>query len=79
LQCFSTMVELAREGTLCIAVTHDLNLALSHCSRVLVLDHGKATADFDAAGDTTEARWLAALSPRLRMGRTPEGRPWVLY
>ena len=37
--------ELAREGALCIAVTHDLNLALTHCSRVLILDQGKLAAD----------------------------------
>ena len=38
--CFSTLAELACEGALCIAVTHDLNLALAHCSRVIILDHG---------------------------------------
>jgi ABC-type cobalamin/Fe3+-siderophores transport system ATPase subunit len=79
LHCFSTLAELAREGALCIAVTHDLNLALAHCSRVLILDRGSLAADFatqDAAADT---EWLARLSPRLRMAHTPEGKPWVLY
>ncbi len=33
------------KGRLCIAVTHDLNLAFSHCTRVLVLDQGKLAAD----------------------------------
>jgi iron complex transport system ATP-binding protein len=79
LQCFSTLAELAREGALCIAVTHDLNLALAHCTRVLILNRGRLAGDFateDAAGNTS---WLAWLSPRLRMSKTPEGKPWVIY
>src|SRR5262249_3655815 len=48
LHCFSTLAELAREGALCIAVTHDLNLALAHCTRFLVLNHGRLAADFPA-------------------------------
>jgi iron complex transport system ATP-binding protein len=79
LQCFSTLAELAREGALCIAVTHDLNLALAHCTRVLILNHGRLAADFatqEAAGNTS---WLSWLSPRLRMSQTPEGKPWVIY
>jgi ABC-type cobalamin/Fe3+-siderophores transport system ATPase subunit len=79
LQCYSTLAELAREGALCIAVAHDLNLALAHCTRILVLHEGKLGADllsFDAA---TNPQWLSWLSPRLRMEQTPEGRPWVLY
>lgn len=79
LHCFSTLAELAREGALCIAVTHDLNLALAHCSRILILDRGSLAADFatQQAADNTD--WLSRLSPRLRMAHTPEGRPWVLY
>jgi iron complex transport system ATP-binding protein len=79
LQCFSTLAELAREGALCIAVTHDLNLALAHCTRVLILNQGKLSADFAAEKATANPEWLSWLSPRLRMSTTPEGRPWVLY
>jgi iron complex transport system ATP-binding protein len=79
LQCFSTLAELAREGALCIAVTHDLNLALAHSTRLLILDGGKLAADFVAEEAASTAEWLPLLSPRLRMTRTPEGRPWVLY
>jgi iron complex transport system ATP-binding protein len=79
LHCFSTLGELAREGALCIAVTHDLNLALTHCSRVLILDRGRVAADFATQEAAVNSDWLARLSPRLRMTRTPEGKPWVLY
>jgi ABC-type cobalamin/Fe3+-siderophores transport system ATPase subunit len=79
LQCFSTLAELAREGALCIAVTHDLNLALAHCTRVLILDRGTVAADFAAQAAAVDTDWLSRLSPRLRMTQTPEGKPWVLY
>jgi iron complex transport system ATP-binding protein len=79
LHCFSTLSELAREGALCIAVTHDLNLALAHCSRVLILDRTNLVADFATQQAAVDTEWLSRLSPRLRMAHTPEGKPWVLY
>jgi iron complex transport system ATP-binding protein len=79
LQCFSTLAELAREGALCIAVTHDLNLALAHCTRLMILDRGKLAADLASTEAADNPGWLSRLSPRLRMSRTPEGEPWVLY
>jgi iron complex transport system ATP-binding protein len=79
LLCFSTLAELAREGALCIAVTHDLNLALAHCTRLMILDRGKLAADFAAEDAAAKPDWLSRLSPRLRMAQTPEGKPWVLY
>jgi ABC-type cobalamin/Fe3+-siderophores transport system ATPase subunit len=79
LQCYSTLAELAREGALCIAVAHDLNLALAHCTRILVLHGGKLAADLSSAEAATNRQWLSWLSPRLRMAQTPEGKPWVLY
>jgi iron complex transport system ATP-binding protein len=79
LHCFSTLAELAREGALCIAVTHDLNLALSHCTRVLVLDQGNLAADLSIHDAARDSGWISRLSPRLRLSQTPEGKPWVLY
>jgi iron complex transport system ATP-binding protein len=79
LQCFATLAELAHEGALCIAVTHDLNLALTYCTRLLILNQGKLSADFATEEATANPEWLSWLSPRLRMSLTPEGRPWVLY
>lgn len=79
LQCFAVLAGLACEGALCIAVTHDLNLALSHCSRVLILDGTKLAADFAAEDAASNPEWLSWFSPHLRMANTPEGKPWVFY
>jgi iron complex transport system ATP-binding protein len=79
LQCYTTLAELAREGALCIAITHDLNLALTHCTRMLILHQGKLAADFATSEAAHASGWLDWLSPRLRMTHTPEGNPWVLY
>lgn len=79
LHCFTTLAELAREGALCIAVTHDLNLALAHCTRVLLLDRGNLDSDLSVNDAARNPEWLSRLSPRLRMSQTPEGKPWVLY
>lgn len=79
LQCFATLRELAREGALCIAVTHDLNLGLAHCTRVLLLDGGRISRDIPAEKASVDPNWICALSPQLRIVNTPEGRPWILY
>jgi ABC-type cobalamin/Fe3+-siderophores transport system ATPase subunit len=79
LQCFSLLREETTKGTACIAVTHDVNLALTFCSRIVVLaDH---TIAYDAP--TTEAyarpEWLGLFSSRLQLTTTPSGQPWVCY
>jgi len=79
LQCFSTLAELAREGALCIAVTHDLNLALAYASRLLILNQGALAEDFAAHSAAENSAWLPLLSPRLCMAQTAEGKPWVHY
>ena len=79
LDCFATLAHLTREGALCIAVTHDLNLALAHCSRLLVLDGGHLAADLRIDQASAEPAWLRLLSPRLRVVHEPGGRPWVHY
>jgi ABC-type cobalamin/Fe3+-siderophores transport system ATPase subunit len=79
LHCFATLAELAREGALCIAVTHDLNLALTHCTRVLILDEGRLATDLSIEDAARDPSWLSRLSSRLRISQTPEGKPWVLY
>lgn len=79
LQCFSTIAELARGGALCVAVTHDLNLALAYCTRLLVLHQSYLAADLPIDKAAVDSTWLRWLSSRLEMARTPDGRPWVLY
>jgi iron complex transport system ATP-binding protein len=42
---YRILADLASQGMLVIAVTHDLNLALQFADRALVLDHGRLTAE----------------------------------
>ena len=78
LQCFSLLQREASRNALCIAVTHDLNLALAHCTRIVVLA-GKSIAADIPVSDAASSDWLELFSTRLRMGHTPEGRPWVWF
>ena len=79
LQCFSLLREETTKGTACIAVTHDVNLALTFCSRIVVL--ANRTIAYNAP--TTEAyarpEWLGLFSSRLQLTTTPSGQPWVCY
>jgi len=79
LRCFDLLAEEARNGKLCIAVTHDLNHALSYCSRLWVLADQKLVVDraIDDARQTPD--WLGLFSKRLQLGQTPDGKPWVWY
>jgi len=79
LHCFTVLREEAKTGKLCIAVTHDLNLALTHCSRIIVLADGIVAHDLPASKAHEEDAWLQLFSSRLRMGTTPAGAPWIWY
>lgn len=79
LQCFSLLRDEASKGTACIAVTHDVNLALTFCSRIVVLaDH---TIAYNAPTNQASGRqdWLGLFSSRLQLTTTPSGQPWVCY
>ena len=79
LRCFDLLAEEARSGKLCIAVTHDLNLALSYCSRLLVLAKQKLVADRSTSDARRHSDWLGFFSNRLQLGDTPDGKAWVWY
>lgn len=79
LQCFSMLREEADRGATCIAVTHDINLALTFCTRLLVLADGTVAADASTEAAVRDSAWLSLFSPRLEVTRTPAGRPWVYY
>jgi iron complex transport system ATP-binding protein len=79
LQCFSTLREEADGGVACIAVTHDINLALTFCTRVLVLGDKTVAADASVEAAAQDPAWLRLFSSRLVFTRTPAGRPWVSY
>lgn len=79
LRCFDLLAEEARNGKLCVAVTQDLNLALSYCSRLLILAGQKLVMDRSTADARRLPDWLGFFSDRLRLGETPNGKPWVWY
>lgn len=79
LHCFSVLREEARAGKLCVAATHDLNLALTYCTRALVLANGVIAHDIRTAEAHENGDWLALFSSRLNMGKTPAGAAWVWY
>jgi ABC-type cobalamin/Fe3+-siderophores transport system ATPase subunit len=79
LHCFSVLREEARGGKLCIAATHDLNLALTYCTRLIVLANGVVACDIQTAEAHDNKDWLRLFSSRLDMSTTPAGSPWVWY
>ena len=82
LHCFTLLQEEARLGKLCVAVTHDLNLALTYCTRLIVLADGVVAHDIptaQAAELEDRKDWLALFSSRLHLSTTPAGTPWVWY
>lgn len=79
LHCFRMLREEADAGALCIAVTHDLNLAMAHCTRLIVLKEQRIGADLPVARAWQEPEWLQWFSPELRVERSSEGAPWVAY
>jgi iron complex transport system ATP-binding protein len=79
LHCFSVLRDEAQAGKLCIAATHDLNLALTYCTRMLVLANGVIAYDIRTTEAHNNKEWLGLFSKRLDMGTTPAGSPWVWY
>ena len=79
LQIFRTLRDLCDRGLLCIAATHDLNLAAAYCSRVVILDKGRLQIDSDPAAAFSDLRFLQIFGPAIHPARTPSGRPWLWY
>jgi iron complex transport system ATP-binding protein len=79
LHCFQVLREETDRGMACLAVTHDLNLALTFCTRVLVLADKGVARDVAARDALDDPEWLRLFSSRLEATTTPSGRPWVWY
>jgi iron complex transport system ATP-binding protein len=78
-QCFALLREEVDRGAACIAATHDINLALTFCTRLMVLDGATLAKDLPVSAAAAEEDWLTLFSPRLRMTHPPGGRPLVWY
>jgi iron complex transport system ATP-binding protein len=79
LHCFSVLRDEARRGTACLAVTHDINLALTFCTRILVLADRGVAMDVPSAHALDEPGWLQLFSARLDVAIMPTGGRWVWY
>ena len=79
LHCFSLLREERERGAACLAVTHDLNLALAYATRIIVLAQGRVALDVPVEEAARTADWLALFSPHLTLSTTPSGRSWVWY
>jgi len=79
LQCFSLLREETRKGTACIAVTHDVNLALTFCSRIVVIADRAIAYDAPTIQACERPEWLGLFSSRLQLITTPTGQPRVCY
>ena len=79
LHCFGLLRDEATSGRACVAVTHDLNLALTFCTRIIVLAGQTVACDMPAAEAAARHDWLPLFSSRLQIDTTRDGRPWVSY
>jgi iron complex transport system ATP-binding protein len=79
IHCFGLLREEAESGRLCVAITHDINLALTYCTRLVVLSEGNFACDMASSQAHEDTSWLSLFSARLHLARTPEGSPWVWY
>lgn len=79
LHCFSILRAEADRGAACLAVTHDINLALTFCTRIVVLAGKTVARDASTEAALEHPEWLRLFSSRLDVTTTPAGRPWVWY
>jgi iron complex transport system ATP-binding protein len=69
----------AKDGTLVIAILHDLNLAALLADRVVVLDHGRVDCDGSPNETISDAMLARVFGIDTRVGQVPRpGAPFVL-
>lgn len=79
-ETYRLLRDLARQGMLAIAITHDLNLALTYADRALMLSAGRVVADGAPHDVLTAGRIheVFAVTAHLRNG-DGHSRPWIVY
>jgi iron complex transport system ATP-binding protein len=77
-ETYRLLRDLSHNGMLTIAITHDLNLALTYADRVLMLNAGRLVADGAPHDVLTAGRIqeVFAVTADLRSG---EAHPWIVY
>ncbi|MGH9371594.1 MAG: ATP-binding cassette domain-containing protein, partial [Vicinamibacterales bacterium] len=79
LHCFALLADESARGAACVAATHDLNLALSYATRLIVIAEGGVALDVSVEQAAQSSDWLALFSSRLMLSTSASGRPWVSY
>jgi ABC-type cobalamin/Fe3+-siderophores transport system ATPase subunit len=79
LNCFELLKRQAEAGVLCIAVSHDLNLALEFCTRIIVLAGRTIACDLARRDAIDRTDWLKYFSNRLERVVTADGRARICY
>jgi iron complex transport system ATP-binding protein len=79
MHCFSLLREESARGAACLAVTHDLNLALAYATRLIVLADGRVALDASIEEAIRSSEWLSLFSSHLTLTTTAAGRAWVSY
>jgi iron complex transport system ATP-binding protein len=79
LQTFSVLRAEADRGVGCVAVTHDVNLALTFCTRLIVLAEKGVARDLSTHTALDAPDWLGVFSHRLGIDHGTGTRPWVRY
>ena len=78
LHCFTVLRQEAEQGKACLAVTHDVNLALTFCTRLIVLAERSIVRDMATERALDAPEWLRVFSSRLDVDGGGN-RPWVRY
>jgi iron complex transport system ATP-binding protein len=71
--------DLAREGRMVIAITHDLNLAAAYADRIVALADGEVVLDGTPLEVVTEASVARVFGAPVVLREGSNGRPWVTY
>lgn len=79
LTMYRLLRELSAQGLLVVAVTHDLNLAVAHSDRIIVLDRGRLAADGAPDQILTPDTIRDVFGVEAEVRRGPAGRPLIVY
>ena len=79
LSVYRLLREQTERGLLVVAVTHDLNLALSYATRLIALKHGKLVADGPPTEALTTQRLQDVFGVSAELLSRPDGRAWIAY
>jgi len=79
IQMFRTLRQLCDEGKLCVAATHDLNLAAAFASRIILLENGTVAGDGAPAELLPGAAFRRVFGEHVRIERDASGGVRVHY